>query len=80
MRPAANSPVGEPEVIELCLGGDVITGKGHVIVFAFGMPFSGIPVSWVAKEETPGLNFLDDLSYPMLVKIREQINLKRPNW
>jgi poly-gamma-glutamate capsule biosynthesis protein CapA/YwtB (metallophosphatase superfamily) len=40
----------------------VIQGKGRVIVFSFGSPTSGIPLSWAASEDKPGVSLLKDLS------------------
>ncbi len=37
-----------------------ISGKGRVIVFAFGSPTSGVPLAWAATEYDPGLNVLPD--------------------
>ncbi len=39
-----------------------VPGKGRVLVFAFGSPTSGVPRSWRAAANRPGLNLLDDLS------------------
>jgi poly-gamma-glutamate synthesis protein (capsule biosynthesis protein) len=37
-------------------------GKGRVIVLAFGAETSGIPKSWAATRDTPGVHLLPDLS------------------
>ena len=39
-----------------------ISGKGRVIVFAFGAVSSGIPRAWAAAADRPGVNLLPDLS------------------
>lgn len=39
-----------------------IQGKGRVIVFSLGSPTSGIPLSWAASEDKPGVSLLKDLS------------------
>ena len=44
-----------PAVIE-------IEGKGRVLVFAYGMPSSGIPSEWTAGRSSAGVNLLADLS------------------
>ncbi len=45
----------EPAVLE-------ISGKGRLVVFAFGDETSGIPSSWAATNDRPGIDFLADLS------------------
>jgi poly-gamma-glutamate synthesis protein (capsule biosynthesis protein) len=37
-------------------------GKGRVLVFAFGLPTSGVPVKWAAGPDKAGVNVLSDLS------------------
>jgi poly-gamma-glutamate capsule biosynthesis protein CapA/YwtB (metallophosphatase superfamily) len=44
-----------------------VSGKGGVVVFAFGCESSGIPPNWAAAENRPGVNLLRDLS-PRTVK------------
>jgi poly-gamma-glutamate capsule biosynthesis protein CapA/YwtB (metallophosphatase superfamily) len=39
-----------------------VPGKGRVLVFSFGSVTSGIPSSWAAAEDRPGVNLLADLS------------------
>ena len=39
-----------------------IKSKGRLIVFAFGLPTSGIPLGWAATENRSGVNLLRDLS------------------
>lgn len=39
-----------------------VSGKGRVIVFSFGFETSGIPWSWGASENKPGVNLLRDFS------------------
>ena len=45
----------EPAVVE-------ISGKGRLVVFALGDETSGIPSSWAATSDRPGIDFLPDLS------------------
>jgi poly-gamma-glutamate synthesis protein (capsule biosynthesis protein) len=45
----------EPAVVE-------ISGKGRVVVFGFGDESSGIPSSWAATGDRPGIDLLPDLS------------------
>ena len=37
-----------------------VAGKGRVIVVAFGCPTSGVPTSWQATTEKPGVNVLSE--------------------
>ena len=39
-----------------------VPGKGRVMVFSCGLESSGIPASWAAGENRPGVNLLPDLS------------------
>ena len=39
-----------------------ISGKGRLVVFGFGDESSGIPSSWAAVGDRPGIDFLPDLS------------------
>jgi poly-gamma-glutamate synthesis protein (capsule biosynthesis protein) len=45
----------EPAVVD-------VSGKGRVVVLAFGDETSGVPSSWAATSERPGVDFLPDLS------------------
>jgi poly-gamma-glutamate synthesis protein (capsule biosynthesis protein) len=38
-----------------------IPGKGNVLVFSWGHPSSGIPSTWKAGADLPGLNYLESL-------------------
>ncbi len=39
-----------------------LPGGGRLLVFAYGLPTSGVPEEWAATETDPGVNFLPDLS------------------
>lgn len=53
---------------------------GRVLVFAFGTESSGIPPSWAATDERPGVNLLRDLSDATALEIGERIRrARRPN-
>lgn len=39
-----------------------VTGKGRILVFAYGAETSGVPWNWAASEDTPGINLLADCS------------------
>ena len=50
-----------------------IAGKGRVIVFSYGSVTSGVPLSWAASKERPGVNLLADLSGRMVDRISKKI-------
>ncbi|MEO6562748.1 MAG: CapA family protein, partial [Nitrosospira sp.] len=50
-----------------------ITGKGRVLVFSFGSETSGIPLSWAASADRPGVNILPDFSGKTIRSIRDTI-------
>jgi len=50
-----------------------VEGKGRVIVFSFGSVTSGIPLSWAALEDRPGVNLLKDLSDKTVQHIKEKV-------
>jgi len=50
-----------------------IEGKGRVIVFSYGLETSGIPLSWAASEDKPGVNLLKDLSSKTVQHIKEKV-------
>jgi poly-gamma-glutamate capsule biosynthesis protein CapA/YwtB (metallophosphatase superfamily) len=50
-----------------------IAGKGRVLVWAFGTETSGIPRSWAATQDTPGVNLLMDLSATTVREIADQV-------
>ena len=50
-----------------------VPGKGRVLVFAYGISSSGIPVNWAATEEQPGVNLLADLSPSTVRYIYKQV-------
>lgn len=49
-------------------------GKGRVIVFSFGTVTSGIPFSWAARKDRPGVFLLEDLSDKTVKYIQEKVN------
>lgn len=59
-----------PAVIE-------IAGKGRVIIFSFGAATSGIPLSWAAAENMPGVNLLKELSYKTVQAIKKTVEAFR---
>ncbi len=50
-----------------------VKGKGRAIAFSFGVTTSGIPVSWAAGKDKPGVNLLPDLSEPTVQDIQKQV-------
>jgi poly-gamma-glutamate synthesis protein (capsule biosynthesis protein) len=50
-----------------------VEGKGRVLVFSYGLPTSGIPVSWGASEDRPGVNLLGDLSDGAVRRIKQSV-------
>jgi poly-gamma-glutamate synthesis protein (capsule biosynthesis protein) len=50
-----------------------IPGKGRVVVFAFGSPTSGVPLSWAASKKRTGINLLRDFSDDTIERIRERV-------
>ena len=50
-----------------------IAGKGRVLVFSFALASSGVPGSWAAKPDAPGVSFLTDLSETSATRVCDQI-------
>jgi poly-gamma-glutamate capsule biosynthesis protein CapA/YwtB (metallophosphatase superfamily) len=50
-----------------------LAGKGRVLVFSFGLESSGIPSSWAAAADNPGVNLLPDLSDNTLLHIAQKV-------
>jgi poly-gamma-glutamate capsule biosynthesis protein CapA/YwtB (metallophosphatase superfamily) len=50
-----------------------VAGDSRVVVHAFGSRTSGIPPSWAAAEDRPGVDFLSDLSENTAVAIEERV-------
>ncbi|MDJ0745262.1 MAG: CapA family protein [Xenococcaceae cyanobacterium MO_167.B27] len=50
-----------------------VKGKGRAIAFSFGLTTSGIPVSWAAGKDKPGVNLLLDLSERTVEYIQKQV-------
>jgi poly-gamma-glutamate synthesis protein (capsule biosynthesis protein) len=56
-----------------------IPGKGRVIVFSFATRSSGVPGSWNAGDERPGIDLLEDLSDRTVARIGAAVtSAKRP--
>ncbi len=55
----------------------VLPGGGRVLVFAWGLPSSGIPVAWAATARKPGVNLLPDLSENALREVADSVAAHR---
>lgn len=56
-----------------------VRGQGRVLVFSFGAASSGIPGSWAAAADRPGVNLLPDLSARTVRQIGEEVRkVRRP--
>ena len=51
----------------------IVPGKGRVLVFSLGSETSGIPWSWAATADRPGVNLLPDFSGKTVGNIRDRI-------
>ena len=51
-----------------------VEGKGRVIVFSYGLKTGGIPSSWAASGDEPGVNLLKDFSDRSIRHIKEQVS------
>lgn len=57
-----------------------VADKGRVLVFAFGLQSSGIPMDWAAAADKPGVNLLTDVSDQTVRRIAARVqDVKRPN-
>jgi poly-gamma-glutamate synthesis protein (capsule biosynthesis protein) len=50
-----------------------VPGDGRVLVYAFAHESSGVPDSWAATDEQPGVNVLLDLSSQSVDRIRNRV-------
>ena len=50
-----------------------IPNKGRIIIFSFGSPTSGVPLSWAATEDQTGVNLLIKFSDKELQQIKESV-------
>jgi len=56
-----------------------VLGKGRVLVFAYGMPTSGVPSAWAATKHRSGVNLLDDLSPRSVETIAQHVRAHKRN-
>jgi poly-gamma-glutamate synthesis protein (capsule biosynthesis protein) len=54
-----------------------LPGGGRVLVFAWGLPSSGIPASWAATTRRPGVNLLPDLSEKAIREVADSVAAHR---
>ena len=54
-----------------------VSGKGRVVVFSFAMETSGVPRSWAASEDRPGVNLLRDTSDRTVRSVRGKVKAVR---
>jgi poly-gamma-glutamate capsule biosynthesis protein CapA/YwtB (metallophosphatase superfamily) len=54
-----------------------VAGKGRVLVWAFGAATSGIPQSWAATQDKPGVNLLTDLSDTTVQEIAAKVKERK---
>jgi poly-gamma-glutamate capsule biosynthesis protein CapA/YwtB (metallophosphatase superfamily) len=51
----------------------------RVLVFSFGLPSSGVPASWAAAGERPGVDFVPDLSPTRVTELTQRVRrVRRP--
>ena len=50
-----------------------VAGQSRVLVFAFGLTSSGIPLNWAAGQNRPGVNLLPDLGAKSVRRIQRKI-------
>ncbi|MBE7555727.1 MAG: CapA family protein [Anaerolineales bacterium] len=56
-----------------------VAGKGRVIVFAYGLLSSGIPLNWAASADQPGVNLLPNLADQTIQHISQKVEaVKQP--
>ncbi|KAH7717378.1 polyglutamate synthase [Aphelenchoides avenae] len=62
-----------PAVIDVPAGTEGQKCSTRVLVFAYGMESSGVPSNWAATSNSPGVNFLPDLSEGRVEGISRQV-------
>jgi poly-gamma-glutamate capsule biosynthesis protein CapA/YwtB (metallophosphatase superfamily) len=50
-----------------------VEGRGRVLIFSYGSPTSGIPSSWSASGDRPGVSLLDDLTDQAVQRVKQNI-------
>ena len=54
-----------------------LPGRGRVLVFAWGLPSSGIPATWAATARKPGVNLLPDLGQSAIRDVTDAVAAHR---
>jgi poly-gamma-glutamate synthesis protein (capsule biosynthesis protein) len=54
-----------------------LPGRGRVLLFAWGLPSSGIPAAWAATASKPGVNRLPDLSERVIHEVTDTVAAHR---
>lgn len=54
-----------------------VRGGGRVLVFAYGMPNSGVPEAWTATRNRSGVNLLDGLSPAAVDRIARDVRAQK---
>ena len=54
-----------------------LSGGGRILVFSVALVTSGVPVSWAARSETPGVCLLTDLSDASVARIAGRVGRLR---
>jgi poly-gamma-glutamate synthesis protein (capsule biosynthesis protein) len=81
LKEARVESAGAGETIEQASAPSILTvpGKGRVIIFALGSTTSGIPPSWAATDDGPGVNLLAGMSERTVRAISRQVKaVKEP--
>ena len=75
LRDAELAPVGVGEDFNAAFEPVALNGPGDATlrVFAVGMPTSGVPLSWAARDGRPGVAYLPDLSDDALDAMKQII-------
>lgn len=56
-----------------------VPGKGRVLIFAYATDTCGVPPSWAARDDRPGVNLLTDLSDQTVARIKKDVAaIKQP--
>jgi poly-gamma-glutamate synthesis protein (capsule biosynthesis protein) len=53
--------------------------RHRILVFSFGIETSGIPFTWAAHDDRPGVNWLPDLSEPSIRRVADVVERHRTN-
>ncbi len=54
-----------------------VPGKGRIVVYAYGLATSGIPIAWIARASSPGINLLPDLRDDTVRTVADRIEASK---